>query len=161
MPIAGRKTSWLTETIHRRFCEIMLHAAAQEGLLCPTYCLMPDHIHLLWMGLRLDSNQRNGIKFLREHLSRALRPYRFQHQAHDHVLRQEERRRNAFGKVCFYILANPVRAGLIMESAEWPFRGAVIPGYPSLQPWKEDFWPLFWKLYSAMRAPNAGNIKRP
>ncbi len=161
MPIAQRGTGWLTETFHRRFREIMLHAAAREGLLCPTYCLMPDHIHLLWMGLRLQSNQRNGIKFLREHLAPALHPQRFQHQAHDHVLREEERKRNAFAKICFYIRENPVRAGLITESEKWPFSGAIMPGYPALHPLNEDFWPLFWKLRSGMLAPNAGNIKRP
>jgi hypothetical protein len=36
------------------------------------------------------------MKFLREHLGPALCPHRFQHQAHDHVLREEERTRGAF-----------------------------------------------------------------
>ena len=42
----------------------MLHAAAREGLFCPVYCLMPDHLHLVWMGLRLDTDQLNGMAFL-------------------------------------------------------------------------------------------------
>jgi hypothetical protein len=37
----------------------------------------------------------------------------------------------------------------------------MVPGYPRLQPLAEDFWPLFWKLYHASRAPDAGNLKRP
>ena len=161
MPMALRGTGWLNESFHARFREVMLHAAAREGLFCPTYCLMPDHIHLVWMGLHRDSNQRNSIKFLREHLGPALRPYRFQQQAHDHVLREEERKRDAFARVCFYILANPVRAGLTSESGVWPDAGAVVPGYPSLCPGADDFWPLFWKLYHAAREPDAGNLKRP
>ena len=161
MPIALRATGWLNDIFHARFREMMLHAAIREGLFCPTYCLMPNHIHLLWTGLRRDSDQRNGMKFLREHLGPALLPHRFQHQAHDHVLRDEERKRNAFAKICFYILANPVRAGLIRESEPWPFRGAIVPGYPRLHPLEEDFWPKFWKLYFAARSPDAGNIKRP
>jgi hypothetical protein len=28
---------------------------------------MADHIHLIWIGLRLDSDQRNGMAFLRTH----------------------------------------------------------------------------------------------
>ena len=160
LSIARRGTGWLTENFHHRFREIMLHAAAREGLLCPAYCLMPDHIHLVWMGLRLQANQRNGMRFLRQHLAPALRPYHFQPQAHDHVLGQEERRRNAFAGVCFYILANPVRAGLRTELERWAFCGAVIPGYPKLHPLEEDFWPLFWRLYSIARAPDAGNIAR-
>jgi REP element-mobilizing transposase RayT len=160
MPIALRGTGWLNELFHSQFREIVLHAAAREGLLCPTYCLMPDHIHLLWMGLRLDSDQRNGMKFLREHLAPALRPHCFQHQAHDHGLREEERKRGAFAKICFYILANPGRAKLINETGLWPYCGAVVPGYPKLHPLEEDFWPKFWKLYSVALATDAGNINR-
>jgi hypothetical protein len=113
LPMALRATGWLDELFHARFREIMLHAAAREGLFCPTYCLMPDHLHLVWMGLRRDSDQRNGMKFLRDHLGRALRPRRFQHQAHDHVLREEERQRRAFAKVCFYVIDNARVAGLV------------------------------------------------
>jgi len=161
MPAAMRATGWLNGAFHARFREIMLHAASREGFFCPAYCLMPDHIHLLWMGLCRDSDQRNGIKFLREHLGPALRPHRFQHQPHDHVLREEERKRNAFAKICFYILANPVRAGLIQETETWPFCGAIIPGYPTLHPLGKDFWRFFWKLYTATRSPDASQRKLP
>ena len=131
MPIALRGAGWLNERFHLQFREIMLHAAAREGLFCPTYCLMPDHIHLLWMGLRRDSDQRNGMKFLREHLAPALRPHRFQHQAHDHVLREEERKRDAFARICFCILANPMRAKLITESGTWPYAARSCLAIPS------------------------------
>ena len=33
----------------------------------------------------------------------------------------------------------------------------MVPGYPRLDPRAEDFWPKFWKLYLAARAPDAGN----
>ncbi len=65
MPISNRWRGWLTDHFHATFREMMLHAAVREGLVCPAYCLMPDHIHLVWMGLRRDTDQRNGIKFLR------------------------------------------------------------------------------------------------
>ena len=160
MPMALRGMGWLNELFHRQFREIMLHAAAREGLFCPAYCLMPDHIHLLWMGLRRDSDQRNGMKFLREHLGPALHPHHFQHQAHDHVLREEERKQGAFARICFYILANPVRAKLTKETERWPFCGAIVAGYPKLHPLEEDFWPKFWKLFQQMRQSDAGNIKQ-
>jgi len=160
LTIFDRKTGWLDDSFHFQFRELLLHAATREGLFCPAYCLMPDHVHLLWMGLRSDSDQKNGMSFLRTHLEPWLSPYKFQPQAHDHVLREEERKRNAFAKICFYILANPVRAGLIKESESWPFCGAIVPGYPKLNPLEEDFWPRFWKLYLAARSPDAGDIKK-
>ncbi len=103
MAVAMRGTGWLNDLFHARFREVMLHAAARESLFCPTYCLMPDHIHLVWMGLRRETDQRNGMKFLREHVGKLLRPHRFQHQPHDHVLREEQRRKQAFSKVFFYV----------------------------------------------------------
>jgi REP element-mobilizing transposase RayT len=104
LPISHYRNGWLDEKFQSRFRELMLHAAMREGLLSPTYCLMPNHIHLVWMGLRRDTDQLNGMSFLRTYLEPALAPCRFQHQAHDHVLKQEERRRNAFASVCSYIL---------------------------------------------------------
>jgi hypothetical protein len=44
------------------------------------------------------------------------------------------------------------------ERETWPFCGAIMPGYPKLHPLAEDFWPKFWKLYLAARAPDAGDI---
>ena len=139
----------------------MLHTAAREGLFCPTYCLMPDNLHLVWMGLRLDSDQLNGMTFLRTHLEPTLAPQCFQHQAHDHVLKQEERRRNAFAGVCNYILENPLRAGIVKDPVEWSFNGALVPGYPALHPFQEDFWRLLWKLYGHAKHSDASNIRRP
>lgn len=161
MPIAMGKTGWLNDDFHHDFREIMLHAAAREGLFCPAYCLMPDHIHLLWMGLRGESDQRNGMKFLREYAAKALRPFRFQHQGYDHVLREDERKRNALAKTCFYILANPVRAGLMDEKQAWRFCGAIIPGYPAVHPLEREFWPLFWRLYDVARSAESGQRKLP
>ncbi len=64
--VAERATGWLDAAFHARFRELLLHAAAREALLCPVYCLMPDHFHLVWTGLSRASDQRNGMKFLRE-----------------------------------------------------------------------------------------------
>jgi putative transposase len=92
------------------------------------------------------------MKFLRIQLEPALENGRtWQHQAYDHVLKEEERRRNAFASVCFYILENPVRAELVTSREQWNFHGVIIPGYPSLHPLSEDFWETFWKLYVQQR----------
>jgi len=65
--------------------------------------------------------------------------------------------RGAFAQACFYVLDNPRRKGLTGHPKDWPFLGAVIPGYPFLHPLTEDFWEVFWKLYEQKREP--GPIK--
>jgi putative transposase len=161
LSVSHRSGGWLTPLFQHEFREPMLHAAAREGFICPIYCLMPDHLHLVWMGLRRDSDQLNGMAFLRTYLEPAIKPAKFQMQAQDNVLRHEERKRNAFAKVCFYIAANPVRAELMKENELWPYTGCVLPGYPKLNPVEGDFWPKFWRLYARLRNPDAGAIDRP
>lgn len=161
LTVFDRTKGWLTPSFHQRFRELMLHAATREGLLCPIYCLMPDHLHLVWMGLRRDTDQINGMAFLRSYLEPELSPAMFQPQPQDEVLREEQRKRNALTKVSFYIAANPSRAGLIAETATWPYTGCVVPGYPKLNPSGEDFWPKFWRIHGKLRQPDAGNITRP
>jgi putative transposase len=161
LTVFDRAQGWLTRAVHQQFRELMFHVAAREGLVSPIYCLMPDHLHLLWMGLRRETDQLNGMAFLRTYLEPALKPAKFQPQAHDHVLREEDRRRNAFAKTCFYIAANPARAELIKANEVWPYGGCIVPGYPKLNPASKDFWPQFWKIYTKLREPDAGDIKRP
>jgi REP element-mobilizing transposase RayT len=154
MPIAHRRQGWLNDLFHDGFREMMLHAAAREGLLCPAYCLMPDHLHLVWMGIRLQTDQRNGIKFLRAQLGPFLKPSTFQHQPHDHVLTPEERQRRAFSLACAdYVLLNPFRKGLVTRPDSWRYLGAVVPGYPRLNVFEGGFWLWFWKHYFASREP--------
>lgn len=147
MPIAQRSTGWLSEAFHQQFRELLLHTAAREGLICPAYCLLPDHIHLVWMGTQGDSDQRNGMAFLRTHLEPRLGGLKFQHQAHDHVLREGERTQRQFANACGYVLLNPVKDGLAKSQSEWPWLGCLVPVYPKLHPLAADFWLRFWPLY--------------
>ena len=69
LTLEHRATGWLKESFHLRFRELMLHAAAREKVWCPTYCLMPDHLHLVWMGMRRESDQLNAMRFLRRQIA--------------------------------------------------------------------------------------------
>lgn len=150
--IARRRKGWLDATFHTAFRELMLHAAAREQLLCPIYTLMPDHLHLIWMGVSASSEQRPATSFLRDQLEPRLAPARWQHQPHDHVLRDDERKRGAFVSTCHYIAENPIRAGLANSTTAWPFTGCIVPGYPVLRPLADGFWEKFWRIYAAATA---------
>lgn len=156
----GRVCGWLDPVFHAVFRELLLHVAVREQLFCPAYVLMPDHIHLFWLGLKLRSDQRNAMRFLRKHIQAELLRrssdgvvFELQKQSHDRVLREKDRTRGASSAACFYVLDNPRRKGLVAHPRDWPYLGAIVPGYPFLHPLSEDFWPLFWKLYQAKRDP--------
>ena len=97
----------------------------QFGILA--YCFMPDHVHLLLEGrtdtadLRSfvnEAKQRSGFEFARQHDRRKL----WQKGYYEQVLRTDE---SALG-VARYIVANPVRAGLVREPHEYEFSGSTI-----------------------------------
>ena len=149
LTIAQRATGWLTPAFHSTWQLMLLHACARFELVCPAYVLMPDHAHLIWLGLDASgSDQRLAIEFLRKHLRPHLAPADWQHQAHDHVLTEEERERGAFLATATYVLENPVRAGLVSRRDEWPYLGGCVPGYPELAPRREDYWERFWRCYN-------------
>jgi REP element-mobilizing transposase RayT len=155
MSIDKRKKGWLDNDFHFKFREILTHTMFRYGLTCPIYCCMPDHIHLLWIGLSEDSDQRIGAKYLRKHLNPILEKCnaRFQKQPYEHVLREDEKAQEAFEQVVVYIARNPERAELVKPGChqDYPFMDCLIPGYPELHLWQNDFWNRFWRTHAHMR----------
>jgi putative transposase len=110
---------------------------------------MPDHMHLLWLGLdEHGSDQRIAVEFLRKQLRVHLAPAEWQHQPHDNVLRESDRERAAFASIAHYILENPVRAGLAGQWQDYLYTGSSVPGYPALELRDEGYWELFWRIYT-------------
>lgn len=143
----------LDNLFHATFRELLIHTCVREHLLCPAYVLMPNHLHLVWIGTDPDADQLNGMRFLRTYLARAIKPLRLQPQPHDHVFISAERTRNAFASACRYVLLNPVRARLVQNQQIWPFLGSILPGYPDLDPRTDSYWPTFWKIFAKRRSP--------
>lgn len=152
MAIDQRATGWLDALHHARLREILCHALGRHRVICPAYCLMPDHGHFLWVGWSAESDQRKAAKLFREawNSELAAKGIELQRQAHDHVLRESERDRNAFTGVAHYIFENPTRGGLVGKWTDYPYLGAVVPGYPVLDPRWEGFWERFWRIHARL-----------
>jgi REP element-mobilizing transposase RayT len=148
MTVEARATGWLNDLLHARWREAMLQALVQHALLCPIYCLMPDHAHFVWLGGSPGSDQRRAVTEFRRTTNRLLAPLSWQREAYDHVLRETERKRDAFATACWYILENPVRKNLVQDWKRYSYSGALVPGYPNLDPRRADFWEVFWKAYN-------------
>ncbi len=109
--VAAVATRLLTETA----------AAWQSTVFC--YCVMPDHIHALLTPGRVGTGDlRRIVGGWKAAMTRQCRAVGvpdslWQRGFWDHLVRQEEDRR----AICEYILANPVRKGLVARPEEWPF----------------------------------------
>ncbi|SRR5260370_15315919 len=155
MTIEDRKTGWLIPIFYYKFREILTHAAFRYGFCCPIYCCMPDHLHLLWVGILESCDQRLAARYFRKQLNPILEKLgaRFQLQPYDHVLREEERERDAFGTVVEYIARNPERAGLVKidHYQEYPYTDCLMPGYPEVKIWQDGFWERVWRIYAHLQ----------
>jgi putative transposase len=152
--LEDHKTGWLSDASHRQFRELLLHASTRHHLFCPVYALMPDHLHLVWLGMHAKSDQKQATRFLRKHVAKLFSPAKLQRQPHDHVLQEEDRERNAFQSICHYIQENPVRKGLAEDWTDYPYTGCMIPGYPELDIRTPDYWERFWRVYAYVRKQN-------
>jgi len=155
LTILKRRSGWLSAAFYYRFRELLAHTLFRYGLACPIYCLMPDHLHLVWMGLCQGSDQLNAIKHFRPRCNDSLGRLGFelQDQAYDHVFKDDERRDTEFRNACQYIARNPERAGLVGtdEYASYGYTGCLVPGYPELRPFDPDYWDRFDKVISYLR----------
>lgn len=153
--IADRKQGWLTGKFLYRFRELLTHTMFRYGLACPIFCLMPDHMHMVWMGLCDGSDQLNAMKHFRTRCEDSLQRIGFamQDQAYDHVFKEEQRRDDEFRNVCEYIARNPERAGLVESDdyGSYAFSGCLVPGYPELRPFDSGYWDQFDKIISFLR----------
>ena len=119
------------EALAREIIDVLEERAGCDGVTVFTYCLMPDHIHLL-----LCPEQSETVtSFVQGFKSKTTRTYwhhggrdrLWQRGFFDHILRRDE----DLESVANYILGNPVRAGCVDTPEEYPFSGCVLPSLPS------------------------------
>jgi putative transposase len=158
--IAGRKTGWLTPVHHARFRELTCHVLHRFGIICPVFSLMPDHCHLLLIGVGPGSDQLKATRALRIHWAEQLREaggFELERQAFDNVLSAKDRTEEAFAKVAQYVLRNPERKRLVADWRTYPYLGSMVPGFPALDPRDLEYWPNFWRIHRwlTLQSPTA------
>lgn len=155
LAIQNRKTGWLRSSLYYKFRELLTHTAFRYSITCPIYCLMPDHMHLFWIGIDDQTDQLNAMRYFRRQIAIPLKvlQYELQHQPYDHVLQDDERREDSIQNLVEYIARNPERKQLVPidHFREYKFTGCLIPGYPEITLWQPDFWNSFWQTYAYLR----------
>ena len=90
-----------------------------------SYCVMPDHVHLL---LKLRSSDRSLSRVVAtlknesmKSLNRIGETLRWKYGYYDKIMRGN----GAEFRIAHYITQNPVRAKMVSESSDYPFTGIV------------------------------------
>ena len=97
---------------------------AHSHLWSPFNILMPNHLHLFaWPGI-LNADLDGWVRYWKSQFSNTIgnRSLRWQSSCFHHRLRSCE---SADSKR-LYMINNPVRAGLVARSEEWPFQGELF-----------------------------------
>lgn len=84
------------------------------------FCLMPDHLHWLFR-LNGSADLSTVVGRFKGDSARRVPALRWQRGFHDHVVRAEEDLR----RLARYVVANPVRAGLVAGVGGYPHWDAV------------------------------------
>jgi len=122
--VRSRGRAFIEPTVVETTLEQIRRTGEDEHFALLAYCVMPDHLHLLVAGTAETSDLR---KFARMSKQRSGARYALTHGGplwqegyHERVLRAEDDAR----VTARYILANPVRGGLVDDPADYPFSGS-------------------------------------
>ncbi|WP_342246043.1 REP-associated tyrosine transposase [Pseudomonas sp. OTU5201] len=103
-----------------------IHAMGERvSLETLAWVLMPDHLH--WLVQLQSGTLEQQVRRLKSRSAIALNSMKrssgrvWQKGFHDHALRREE----DVQAVARYVVANPLRAGLVVKLADYPFWDAV------------------------------------
>ena len=119
-----RRALLANDAVHNTFVRFGQRAFADHNVAVGRYVLMPDHVHLFvcgpdnfelgrWMGMMKQCVEKQ--------IARESDPI-WQRRFFDHVLRSDE----SYAEKWNYVRENPVRAGLVKNTDEWPFAGEII-----------------------------------
>ena len=117
----------------------MLEDAAEKGgSSAPLFTLMPDHVHILVLGLHERSDAITAIDRFMDlsgwwFYQRGNRP-KWQKGDYDHIVRAAE----GWERQACCIALNPVRASLTEDPYDWPFTGSI--GYDVRDVLGDAFW---------------------
>jgi putative transposase len=103
-----------------------LQCAEREQIAITAYCFMPNHLHLLTLGMAPPSDSLRFVNAAKQEsgfwYSRRTGQSLWHRYSWDRVLRANDTGIN----VVRYILMNPVRAGLAADPFAYPFSGSRV-----------------------------------
>jgi len=120
--ICGRKrrANLANDSVHNALVESWRAATAW---LVGFYLIMPDHVHLFCAPQGGQHTLEEWVSFWKRRLRRQLKTFEALFQAHSfhHRLRRDE----SYSEKWNYVRMNPVRAGMVSDTDQWPYQGVL------------------------------------
>ena len=103
----------------------LLQSSQDKRMAVIAYCFMPDHLHLLVEGTDPESRFLEFVRIFKQrsafHWKKAYGLELWQRGYFERVLRNHE----STVDVARYVLANPLRAGMVESVEDYPFLGSM------------------------------------
>ncbi|MEX1139579.1 MAG: transposase [Bacteroidota bacterium] len=119
------RVPFFNKRIFEIFEDMLLKSLAQYSCGADVYLFMPDHVHFIVRGETKEADTRRSIDLFKQYsgfwLSRHEPSVHWQKDYYDHILRSDE----SVEKHMYYILNNPVRAGLVTDWKAYKLRGST------------------------------------
>jgi len=123
--VGHRRHAFLTAANVGPHVEIMREQFAKFDCLIPIYCFMPDHLHVISMGMTHHSDGKRAMDAFEQKSADLLYSsgdhFRWQKDYHDRIIRRSEEWR----KQVFYVFLNPVRSKIVSDPRGYPFTGSI------------------------------------
>jgi putative transposase len=123
---ANRKRLLANDSIHTAFRDFAIRGQHDRHIAVGRYVLMPEHLHVFVCGptdFKLDQWMRMLKTTLRKKLQElGHEPEFWQRGFFDHLMRNLE----SYTEKWEYVHQNPVRAGLVSRTEDWPFQGEIV-----------------------------------
>jgi putative transposase len=122
----GREALFRSDEDRAFFVQQMTRAGAAFQWACHAYCLMTTHYHLVIeatrAGLSRGMHRLNGnyAQSFNERYER--RGHLFEARFSAFLIEGDD----YFERACYYVLQNPVRAGLCDRAEDWPWSGGLV-----------------------------------
>lgn len=141
-----RREIFNQEELVRPLSLLLRDTCGQHGFDVYAYCFMPDHLHALLIAKNAAAELVPTMRAFKGTAAAHARRFGvsgiWQKGFYDHIIRTEE----SLHRIAWYILMNPVRAGLVEDPAAWPFSGCAMENWrtklalsePYVPPWKNQ-----------------------
>ena len=104
----------------------ILRASSETRFALTAYCFMPDHLHLIVQGKADDSDCKAFIKSAKQYsgyyYKQAHEQRLWQRYGHERVIRNDQE----LAMTVRYVIANPVRAGLVGHPRDYALLGSEV-----------------------------------
>lgn len=128
---AGTGPRWLQEQSIAELLVSSLHFRHGRIYNLDTFCVMPNHVHVVFAPLKIENEAPNSLSSIMQ----SLKGYTarkanqileregafWHHESYDHVVRDAAEHE----RIVRYILNNPVKAGLVADRRDWPWNYTI------------------------------------